>query len=306
MKNEENWLKNTLFQLQSLHQKERQIGVEILEILWEIALRKAYSELGYPSLFIFCVRVLGYSDAQAFQRTQAMWAMKETPEIKVKMEEGSLNMTTVAQVHTFIRQEKLKGNPKSELEVSNLFTHFENRTSREVNEELATMRCEKIRMKLILNLDEETETLWRELRDKTAHQTKGDDLQCLKLLLKKWKATKVEPNASSELKKRAKPEAKMEEAQHIAAGLIKVNVSRAIPFVTRKQVMKRDEGRCTCCGSSFQLQIEHRIPFAKGGTHELSNLRILCRSCNIHQGIKEFGLATMKRAHFKLETKQRH
>lgn len=46
------------------------------------------------------------------------------------------------------------------------------------------------------------------------------------------------------------------------------------------------EGACLICGSCSNLTIDHIIPLSKGGTNELDNLQILCRSCNSKKGAK--------------------
>ena len=60
---------------------ERRIDVEILECLYEIEIRKAYAELRYDGLYTYCVKELGFTDSQAYQRIQAMRALKEIPEL---------------------------------------------------------------------------------------------------------------------------------------------------------------------------------------------------------------------------------
>lgn len=51
----------------------------------------------------------------------------------------------------------------------------------------------------------------------------------------------------------------------------------------REEVFRRDEYRCNSCqcsGTAKTLEIDHIIPLALGGTNDLSNLQILCSSCN--------------------------
>jgi hypothetical protein len=48
-------------------------------------------------------------------------------------------------------------------------------------------------------------------------------------------------------------------------------------------VMKRDSfscARCSASGVGVRLEIHHILPFAKGGSDELSNLQTLCFDCN--------------------------
>ncbi len=63
--------------------------------------------------------------------------------------------------------------------------------------------------------------------------------------------------------------------------------SRYIPAKTRRATFRRD-GACTykdpqtgkVCGATYGLQLEHIKPFAHGGSHDSSNLRVLCRQHN--------------------------
>lgn len=60
----------------------------------------------------------------------------------------------------------------------------------------------------------------------------------------------------------------------------------------RYRILLRDDFRCTQCGDSpaitrgCALQIDHIVPFSKGGRTEPGNLRTLCRRCNVGRGAK--------------------
>lgn len=45
-------------------------------------------------------------------------------------------------------------------------------------------------------------------------------------------------------------------------------------------VWVRDQGRCRNCGATSELQYDHVIPVAMGGSSEAENLQILCGPCN--------------------------
>ncbi len=53
-----------------------------------------------------------------------------------------------------------------------------------------------------------------------------------------------------------------------------------IPSSVKKAVWKRDEGKCVSCGSEVEIEYDHIIPVAKGGSSTFQNIQILCRKCN--------------------------
>jgi 5-methylcytosine-specific restriction endonuclease McrA len=46
--------------------------------------------------------------------------------------------------------------------------------------------------------------------------------------------------------------------------------------------------RCARCGASGQLHVDHIYPVKHGGSNELSNLQLLCRTCNLKKGAKRY------------------
>jgi len=61
-------------------------------------------------------------------------------------------------------------------------------------------------------------------------------------------------------------------------------VTRSIPPGIRAAVLDRDGHKCSYCGSTYDLTIDHIIPVAKGGSSIIENLRTLCGHCNISKG----------------------
>jgi hypothetical protein len=59
---------------------------------------------------------------------------------------------------------------------------------------------------------------------------------------------------------------------------------RPIPVEVRQAVFRRDGGRCVECGSDFDIQYDHVIPVALGGSSTVANLQILCAPCNRQKG----------------------
>jgi hypothetical protein len=55
------------------------------------------------------------------------------------------------------------------------------------------------------------------------------------------------------------------------------------------RVLKRDRFTCTYCGrpgTEAELEVDHIIAVANGGSHHISNLTTACRACNQSKGTK--------------------
>lgn len=62
---------------------------------------------------------------------------------------------------------------------------------------------------------------------------------------------------------------------------------RLIPSEVKKEVWKRDAGRCVICGERKNLHFDHDLPFSKGGTSlSAKNVRLLCMKHNLQKSSK--------------------
>ena len=59
-----------------------------------------------------------------------------------------------------------------------------------------------------------------------------------------------------------------------------------IPKEVVDVVWRRDGGKCVYCGSTENLQLDHIIPFSKGGATTVENLQLLCQKCNLQKSNK--------------------
>ncbi|MEV4879419.1 HNH endonuclease [Streptomyces cyaneofuscatus] len=57
-----------------------------------------------------------------------------------------------------------------------------------------------------------------------------------------------------------------------------------IPDDVKQLVWIRDQGQCRVCGFTSELQFDHIIPVAMGGSSEPENLQLLCGPCNRRKG----------------------
>ena len=97
-----------LSQTKNLVQKERQINIQVLQHLQEIEKRKLYLDRGFPSLFEYAVKELGYSHSAAYRRIKSMRLCRDIPQAVSKIKTGSLNLTTASQLQTFFEKKKRK------------------------------------------------------------------------------------------------------------------------------------------------------------------------------------------------------
>ncbi|MFC7494536.1 MULTISPECIES: HNH endonuclease [unclassified Nocardioides] len=63
-----------------------------------------------------------------------------------------------------------------------------------------------------------------------------------------------------------------------------INRRGAIPDEVKQFVWQRDGGRCRNCQLPHELQFDHIIPVAMGGSSEPENLQLLCGPCNRAKG----------------------
>jgi 5-methylcytosine-specific restriction endonuclease McrA len=77
---------------------------------------------------------------------------------------------------------------------------------------------------------------------------------------------------------------------------------RHIPAHVRREVWKRDGGRCQwplegggICGSTYQVELDHIVPLAKGGASTAGNLRCACRPHNLLAAREVYGDEVMDR-----------
>ncbi|OFZ26842.1 MAG: hypothetical protein A2381_16710 [Bdellovibrionales bacterium RIFOXYB1_FULL_37_110] len=66
-----------------------------------------------------------------------------------------------------------------------------------------------------------------------------------------------------------------------------------MPRKVKETVYKRANGQCENCESTHNLEYEHKIPFAMGGTNDILNIDLLCSLCNQRKAIKDYGLKKM-------------
>lgn len=282
--------------LERLVRHERKVMASVIEYVAEMERRKLYLTLGYGSLFDYLTKKLLYSESSAYRRMQAARALLQTPEIRPRLEEGSLKLSQVCLVQKTLRQEeKTSGERISLQRRKEIFTEVAGKTGREtekildahVNAPVEITARERLRrdesVELNLRVSKELHEKLRKVKELYAHIEPGADwLRVLDRMatdvLKKRDLSMKNPLTRPFAEMRAMP------------SLSRRRVRRSIPTEVKRKILLRDEGKCQFvgaggrkCESRHQIEIDHIHPVAQGGTSEPHNLRILCRAHNAHR-----------------------
>lgn len=68
---------------------------------------------------------------------------------------------------------------------------------------------------------------------------------------------------------------------------LKIEHTRLIPSDVKREVWKRDQGKCVKCGNTNNLHFDHDLPFSRGGTSlSAKNVRLLCMKHNLQKSDK--------------------
>jgi hypothetical protein len=91
--------------LKSLVQEERGSLISVLKHLGEIDRRRLAVKAGFPSLFDYCLRELGYAEGEAVRRIKAARAAARFPVLFRCLESGRLSLTAVSLLAPHLKRE---------------------------------------------------------------------------------------------------------------------------------------------------------------------------------------------------------
>lgn len=253
--------------LRTLIQRERRITNQILVLINLAEDRKLHLERGYSSLFDWLVNGFGYSESAAYRRIEAARLVRVVPEVIDKMEEGSVNLTTVAKARSAIRaKEKLTGKKLSRDEQTEVVQVIENKSSNGAEAALFGLFPE-----LIETHKEKTKMIDAELTSFTIHLG-PEGVENLNWIRNHF--SHALPDASY---------------GQIIARVLKEFRAFAAKNNRVRRCQYRDPETGKQCESTYQSQTDHIRPKALGGGDEQSNLRCLCRHHNLLMAEKVLG-----------------
>lgn len=65
---------------------------------------------------------------------------------------------------------------------------------------------------------------------------------------------------------------------------VHVGPREPVPQQVRREVWRRDQGRCVVCGSQERLEFDHIIPVSRGGSNTVRNIELRCEYHNRSKG----------------------
>ncbi len=292
-----------LSDLERQFDQERKTSHVILLYLKEIQTRKLYADRGYSSLFAMLIGYFHQSESAANQRLKAIELMTDVPQVEDHLKNGELNLSTLAMAQRQIRREEkvtgLKVSPEKKREIVELIS---NKTMVQAEIELMRLlpessslpetherRVSESATRLSLTLPNELREKLIRLKDLWAHVDPTMDFVQIINRAASLALEKEDP-ARKTLRKSPKPQSKTES-----------EVSNQRPsyysVLTDKILWERANSRCEYidsisghrCDCRFGLERDHILPLAMGGTNELSNLRLLCKTHNLLMARRHFG-----------------
>jgi hypothetical protein len=269
--------RDVLSKTEALAEKERQVLSELLVFLQEVDARKLYCDRGCGSLFSYCVKVLKYSEASAQRRIDAMRLSREIPEVRSKVESGELSLSVVSLAQTFFRNEAKITEPISMNAKREIVERLSGKSSRETERELLSLSAQPeihipdqarsvgpthTQVQFVAN--DEQMAMFEKARGLLAHSNPGMSWAELFQKVTEIALQKIDPQQRG-----VSPTRKLQDPRQ-----------RSANAGLRREIWKRDKGKCQNCESQHGLELDHIIPWALGGETSEENLRLLCRACN--------------------------
>ena len=322
-----------LAHVKTLAARERVAIATLIASLAELDERRLYLGEGFSSLFAYCTQALHLSEHAAYNRIEAARAARQWPVVLQLIADGSVTLTAVrllAPSLTDANHRELLGSArhKSKRDVEQLVAALRPQppvpavvrklpTSRPAvppqatdgaliatpegseprsaasEPELAPLsqavrRAAVVaplapeRYKVQITISRETHDKLRRAQDLLRHQLPDGDPaavfdRALTLLLNDLERRKL---AQTNRPRTSRPA---------------TTGTRHVPAAVRRDVWKRDAGRCAFVGHAGRcaergfLEFHHVVPFADGGPTTTENLELRCRAHNVYEAEEHFG-----------------
>jgi hypothetical protein len=316
-----------LAKVELLATEERETVATLIAHLAVLDERRLYLAEGCSSLFTYCMRVLHVSEYAAYDRMEVARAVRRYPLVLEMLADGSLTLTTARLLapaltpanHRRLLESAVQKSKREVLQlvaqlrpladVSSMVRQLSSRTASLVfnppsqtgstTDQAAPVEAPVLeirppqppvvvplsaeRFKVAFTATKETHDLLRRAQDLLRHQipngNEGEVIaRALKVLVRELEREKIAAT------------------DHPRACGATDSHSRNIPADVKRQVWKRDGGRCAFvahngrrCEERGFLEFHHVDPYANGGKATVHNIELRCRAHNEYEADLYFG-----------------
>lgn len=303
--------------LKRLVASERKILHLILEHINEVDSRKIYLEMAYASLYEYLVKECKYSGSAAMRRISAARLMREVPVLSEKIQTGAINLSQIGELFRSIKEKEKSGVVVSTIQKKDLVASISGKTTAETQKEISVeldleikipekqfvQKDDSVRMELTLT--REHYELLMKCKDSTAHALLSEDhstsaAEVIGFLASYYlKNEKIDEGtfASKKATKSISTAVSKFSDDKLNKSRKSSRINNTLTPRTRREILLRD--KCCqfkdaksgkICGSTFNLEIDHKRPRWAGGDHSMENLQVLCKAHNVHKYQKEINL----------------
>jgi hypothetical protein len=308
------------------------VEADLLVPLAEIEERRLHSEMAFPTMFAFCVDELGFSEDQAYNRTNVARAARRFPAMLDSLRSGAVHLTGLRLLAPHLTEHNhrdllAEAAGKSKRQIEEIVARLDPKPSvpdsvrkRPVRNPgtlemtlaaQGTSVAPSVRRReqraVVAPLSEDTFkvqfTASRVLRDKLR---RAQDL--LRHRLPSGDIPAIFEKALDSLIEKVEKErfAMVREARTDASEVAGCASSRQVPAAIRRYVYARDGGRCTFvdahrhrCKGTGMLEFDHLDGFARTRSHDPERIVIRCRAHDQHEAEKMYGREFIERARAK-------
>ncbi len=259
-----------------LSRQHRTLEAELISLLMQIDKTKLYKKLGCPSLFIYAVKELKFSESIAYAFINVARKASQVAPLKEAIARRELSVAKANRIVSALSQQ----NAAQLVEFAK--THSTRATEMAVAEiSPRTRGPERVKpiAKDLLRLEMAVSAqIYEKLkRAQSVVAQKANQSPTLEQTLDA--ALEAYLDHHDPLRKAERAKRRVE----LCARKVTSRQRTPVPSGIKHQVYSRDKGRCTHvndqgerCGSDRWVDIHHIREVSRGGTHELQNLTILC------------------------------
>lgn len=303
--------------LSDLLYREKKIGDAILVVLSEIQGRRIYAEMGYSSLFELLTKYFKLSESSSYQKISVIKLIEEVPSAKLALVNGTASVSNLVLAHHTIKEQN-KVQKLSETEKNKIIDQVKNKSQRKAKDDLASLFPQQTKpdqIKVInqsqasvqCTIDKSLQEKLEHIKNLIAHKNPNPSINELLHIMADIAICHIEkkkgfesktPEASKDDNKKVhtcrkvcvkKSEGQSEQPK-------KIKRTRYIKKAVKQLVFQRAGGQCQYvspegnrCQCKKFLELEHIVPFAKGGMNDADSLQLYCSQHNSLKAKQDFG-----------------